>query len=100
MGRSEHHLFCSYSSGFNSNEFFPDAVTRGVSHLMGFIRTRKIVELFAVLIALVSAGYASAPTSATVTVHASVNLGTIKGVVRDDGGNPIADATVAVFKAS
>lgn len=68
---------------------------------MGFSRTRKIVELFAVLIALVSAGYASAPTSsASVTIQGSANLGIIKGVVRDDGGNPIADATVAVFKAS
>ena len=27
------------------------------------------------------------------------NLGIIKGMVRDDGGSPIADATVAIFKA-
>ena len=34
------------------------------------------------------------------SVSNSGGLGTIKGIVRDDGGNPIADATVAIFKAS
>ena len=38
---------------------------------------------------------AEPPIAATVT---KANLGIIKGVVRDDGGNPIADATVAIFK--
>ncbi len=35
----------------------------------------------------------------TVTAESnSSNLGTIKGVVRDEGGTPIADATVAIFR--
>ena len=38
---------------------------------------------------------AEPPVAASVT---KANLGIIKGVVRDDGGNPIADATVAIFK--
>ena len=38
-------------------------------------------------------------SAATTTSAGMGNLGVIKGVVRDDGGNPIADATVAIFKA-
>ena len=46
------------------------------------------------------AGSASAYASTgTVTVTSTGSLGVIKGIVRDDGGNPIADATVAIFKA-
>jgi hypothetical protein len=37
-------------------------------------------------------------SAATVTVTAeSSGLGVIKGIVRDDGGSPIADASVAIF---
>ena len=34
----------------------------------------------------------------TVTSEKRSNLGTIKGVVRDEAGSPIADATVAIFR--
>ena len=34
-----------------------------------------------------------------MTITSADTLGVIKGIVRDDGGNPIADATVAIFKA-
>lgn len=50
--------------------------------------------------ALLFVAAVSADASAvTVTVQKnSSNLGTIKGVVRDEGGTPIADATVAIFR--
>jgi hypothetical protein len=37
-------------------------------------------------------------TRANVVIEKSGNLGIIKGVVRDETGNPIAEATVAIFR--
>jgi len=62
---------------------------------MGF--NRSILFVF-VMLALASVGLASAPVYSSATTRVG-NLGTIKGMVRDDGGSPIADATVAIFKA-
>ncbi|MEO6334785.1 MAG: carboxypeptidase regulatory-like domain-containing protein [Pyrinomonadaceae bacterium] len=68
---------------------------------MGLSRLRKIGDLLVMVLAMVSAGHAASTASSTVTLErSSANLGTIKGMIRDDGGNPIADATVAIFKAS
>jgi hypothetical protein len=67
---------------------------------MGFSRFRKIGDLLVIVLAMFSAGYATTTVSTTVPVQSAASLGTIKGIVRDDGGNPIADATVAIFKAS
>ena len=67
---------------------------------MGFSRSRKIFNLLVIVLATVSAGYATTSSSAGAAIQSSANFGTIKGIVRDDGGNPIADATVAIFKAS
>lgn len=39
------------------------------------------------------------PANAITTANARTGLAVIKGVVRDNGGNPIADATVAIFRA-
>lgn len=64
---------------------------------MGFTRSINIAKLILLVLALASAGSASAPTLTAVN-SAGGNLGIIKGIVRDDGGNPIADATVAIFK--
>ena len=36
--------------------------------------------------------------SVNVIVKRSGNLGVIKGIVRDDGGSPISDASVAIFR--
>src|SRR5215208_6914657 len=66
---------------------------------MGFSRLRKVGDLLVIFLAMVFAGHATTGT-VTVTRESAANLGTIKGIVRDDGGNPIADATVAIFKAS
>lgn len=42
---------------------------------------------------------ADAPTVISkITVEKSTNLGVIKGIVRDEGGSPIGDATVAIFR--
>ena len=64
---------------------------------MGFTRSINIAKLILLVLAVASTGSASAPTPATAN-SAGANLGIIKGIVRDDGGNPIADATVAIFK--
>jgi hypothetical protein len=64
---------------------------------MGFTRSVNIAKFILLMLALVSTGSATAPTLTTVN-SASGNLGIIRGIVRDDGGNPIADATVAIFK--
>src|SRR5688572_19597161 len=63
-----------------------------------FFRSIEIARLMAALLALAIVGVASAPVS-SVTAESGASLAVIKGVVRDDGGNPIADATVAIFKA-
>ncbi|MET0753639.1 MAG: TonB-dependent receptor [Pyrinomonadaceae bacterium] len=43
-------------------------------------------------------GYAS-ETPATLVVETKTDLGVIKGIVRDNAGNPIADAYVSIFRA-
>lgn len=51
------------------------------------------------LLAIVSPTFVLPAEAMAVTVVENNNrLGVIKGVVRDDGGNPIADATVAIFR--
>ena len=47
-----------------------------------------------------SAAFAAAPAAnPTVVLNNNNPLGTIKGIIRDDGGSPIAEATVAIFRA-
>ncbi len=67
---------------------------------MGFSvkRIQLFLSAFLLLIAS-SAASADAPVvSANITIEKSGNLGVIKGVVRDEGGAPIGDATVAIFR--
>ncbi len=68
---------------------------------MGFSKNAKnIIGPIFVLLAVVSAGLTCASDAcAAVVIEKNGNLGIIKGVVRDDGGSPIADATVAIFRA-
>ena len=55
--------------------------------------------LMALLLAF-SAAFVAAPLAqARVVVETRSDLGIIKGIVRDAGGTPIADATVAIFRA-
>lgn len=65
---------------------------------MGFTRINLVIRSVLLVLAMASAGFA-ATTATTTAVSSSAGLGTIQGMVRDDGGNPIADATVAIFKA-
>jgi len=69
---------------------------------MGFSRfPKKIFQPVLILLALVSAGFVVVPEALGATVTKAPGkggLGTIKGIVRDAGGNPIADATVAIFR--
>ena len=52
------------------------------------------------LLLVFSAAFVVAPAAhARIIVEKRGDLGIIKGIVRDGGGNPIADATVAIFKA-
>ena len=63
-------------------------------------RRTALVKLIVAMLVVAFVGSVSAHASTgTVTVTSTGNLGVIKGIVRDDGGNPIADATVAIFKA-
>jgi len=67
---------------------------------MGFIGKSKfwMAALIAVGFVALAIPANANTTNAVVTANVGSNFGTIKGVVRDDGGNPIADATVAIFK--
>lgn len=69
---------------------------------MGFSRfPNKIIQPVFILIAIISAGFVVVPDAQGATLTANNprgGLGTIKGVVRDNGGSPIADATVAIFR--
>lgn len=73
---------------------------------MGFTRLpKKIANSVFILIAVACAGFITAPEahgSTTITVKANTKggLGTIRGIVRDNGGSPIAQATVAIFKVN
>ena len=69
---------------------------------MGFsIKGKGIFPILFILLLPITAVIAAAPAANTsmVTVKAGT-LGTIRGIVRDDGGSPIAEATVAIFRAS
>jgi len=68
---------------------------------MGFTCARMFSRLLVMILTAASMSYANLPAGSSSTpIENLAQLGTIKGIVRDDGGNPIADATVAIFKAS
>ncbi len=68
---------------------------------MGFtIKSRQIIlPLLLLILGAAPAVVLGAAPSETESRSGSGNLGTIRGVVRDQGGSPIADATVAIFRA-
>ena len=53
---------------------------------------------FIILTAFFAAFVYASDAQAEVTIQKSGNIGVIKGVVRDETGNPIAQATVAIFR--
>ena len=68
---------------------------------MGFtIKLKQLFQPVLMLLITTSAALAVAPSAAPgVVIEKNGNLGIIKGVVRDDAGGPIADASVAIFRA-
>ncbi|MGI8641333.1 MAG: carboxypeptidase regulatory-like domain-containing protein [Pyrinomonadaceae bacterium] len=52
-----------------------------------------------VLSAFFAAFAFTSETQAKVVIEKSGSIGVIKGIVRDDTGSPIADATIAIFRA-
>ncbi|MBC7899234.1 MAG: carboxypeptidase regulatory-like domain-containing protein [Saprospiraceae bacterium] len=68
---------------------------------MSFInKPKSFLKTAVALYAMVFTVFASMPVlaSANLTVKSNSGLGVIKGMVRDNGGKPIADATVAIFR--
>lgn len=67
---------------------------------MGFTARIKTTSklLFLLLVALSAVVFVAPARANSVIVVNNGGLGTIKGIVRDDGGSPIADATVAIFR--
>lgn len=68
---------------------------------MGFsIKGKRVFQTLFIVLLPISAAFAAAPSASTSIITAkSGTLGTIRGIVRDDGGSPIAEATVAIFRA-
>ena len=57
-----------------------------------------IKPILIILAVFFAAGFSAPETQAKVVVEKSGRLGIIKGVVRDKTGEPIAEATVAIFR--
>ncbi|MEO6051595.1 MAG: carboxypeptidase regulatory-like domain-containing protein [Pyrinomonadaceae bacterium] len=72
-----------------------------IPFLMGFTtKTKHLLQTtVALLMTIGIASISASAASVNVTVERSGNLGVIKGIVRDDGGSPISDASVAIFRA-
>jgi hypothetical protein len=61
-------------------------------------QVKRILTLSIFLLCGFSAAVFAAPANGSHIVIEKGGLGIIKGVVRDEGGSPIADATVAIFR--
>jgi Carboxypeptidase regulatory-like domain len=68
---------------------------------MGFsVRIKRSMQVMSLLLVPLWAAFAGTPAvEPHLVVEKNTTLGIIKGVVRDDGGSPIAEATVAIFRA-
>ncbi|MEP6849556.1 MAG: TonB-dependent receptor [Acidobacteriota bacterium] len=66
---------------------------------MGSSSTNNLLRLVLLMFAAISSTVLFVSQTRATTVIAGSNLGVIRGVVRDDGGSPIADATVAIFRS-
>ena len=61
--------------------------------------TRLYLQPLFLLLLMATGIFAAEPTvNANLTIEKYGNLGVIRGVVRDEGGSPIGDATVAIFR--
>ncbi len=67
--------------------------------LSSVLPIRKLSKLILIVLTAFFAAFVSASdTQAKAAVQKSGNIGIIKGIVRDEAGNPIAEATVAIFR--
>jgi hypothetical protein len=68
---------------------------------MRFFNSNSLLILLAVLVLTIApaAGFAAPIAHGSVSAESKGGLGIIRGIVRDDGGSPISDATVAIFRA-
>ena len=64
------------------------------------VPVRKFTKLLLIVLTAFSTAFVGAPDarSNVLVIKGNKNLGVIKGVVRDEAGNTIADATVAIFR--
>ena len=71
------------------------------SELVNFtVKIKRSLQILLLVLIPIPAVFAVAPAAnSTVVLNNNSPLGTIKGIVRDDGGSPIAEATVAIFRA-
>ena len=63
--------------------------------------TDKFTKLFLIVLTVFSTAFVGASgvhANVLVAERGSKNLAVIKGIVRDEAGNTIADATVAIFR--
>ena len=61
--------------------------------------TKRSLWAISLILCAVSAAWSAPATEVAIEARSS-DLGTIRGVVRDEGGSPIADATVAIFRGT
>ncbi len=67
--------------------------------LSSVLPKRKVSNLILIVLTAFFAVFISTPEmQAKVVVQKSGNIGIIKGIVRDEAGSPIAEATVAIFR--
>jgi len=68
---------------------------------MGFrTGTKQLAQITVTLLILIGAASISASVvDVNLSIESNGTLGVIKGIVRDDSGSPIADASVAIFRA-
>jgi len=65
---------------------------------MGFsLKGKRVFQTLFILLMPLSSAFAVAPPAGSGQI--TLKTGTIRGIVRDDGGSPIAAATVAIFRA-
>ena len=77
-------------------------VTRLVVRLVNFSnKIKRSLQILFLLLLPASAALAAAPAPSSSVVVTNVGpLGIIKGIVRDDNGSPIGNATVAIFRST
>ncbi|MEO8648128.1 MAG: carboxypeptidase-like regulatory domain-containing protein [Acidobacteriota bacterium] len=69
--------------------------------MKSYFTSAKLIRTISLSVVALTAVFVTVPEyfANTAAGETRAGLGTIKGIVRDEGGSPIADATVAIFKA-